>query len=113
MDAIFALTKDLSQSQYGSSAFSGKTCYGISLNSGSGGSGDCSWDDHDYETAIRIWEFGTAYTSTVTCATKSGSCASGGGLAAACPGGDLCEKTGGSGNTSHNACLWDVANHYK
>lgn len=109
MDAIFALAKDLNQSQSGSSAFSGKTCYGISLNSGGGASGSCSWDNSDYETAIRVWEFGTAYTSSVTCNTLPGSCATGGGLTGACPGGDVCEKIGNPGNTSHNACVWNVA----
>ena len=112
LDAIFALAKDLSHGQYGASAFAGKTCYGITLNAGAGGSSSCSWDSSDYETAIRVWEFGTAYNSTYTCATKPGSCATGGGSAAACPGGDLCEKVGGSGNTSHNACVWDVAHSH-
>lgn len=111
LDATFALAKDLNQSQNGSGAFSGKTCYGITLNAGGGGSASCSWDKYDYETAIRVWEFGTAYNNTFTCATKAGSCAVGG-IAAACPGGDFCEKVGGSGNTSHNACIWNVAHSH-
>jgi len=112
LDAIFALAKGLNQSQNGSSAFAGKTCYGIALNAGGGGSGSCSWNSSDYETAIRVWEFGTAYNSTYTCATKPGSCATGGGAAAACPVGDLCETVSGSGNTSHNACVWNVAHSH-
>lgn len=112
LDAIFALAKDLNRSQNGSAAFAGKTCYGVALNAGGGGSGSCSWDSSDYETAIRVWEFGTAYNSTYTCATKPGSCATGGGGAAACPGGDLCETVGESGNTSHNACVWIVAHSH-
>jgi hypothetical protein len=112
MDATFALAKDLSQSQNGSPAFSGKTCYGISLNAGSGASGNCSWDNSDYETAYRIWTFGTQYNSTATCSTKPGSCATGGGFNSGCLGGDFCEKLGDSGNTSHNACVWNVAHNH-
>lgn len=118
LDATFALAKDLQKSQNGSGAFIDPTtkkprsCYGINLNAGGDGSGSCSWDNSDYETAIRVWEFGTAYNSTYTCATKLGSCATGGGSAAACPGGDFCEKVGGSGNTSHNACVWNVAHSH-
>ena len=111
MDAVFALAKDLNQSQNGSGAFSGRTCYGIPLNAGFGGSSNCSWDGSDYETAIRVWEFGTAYNSTYTCATLTGSCATGGGASAACPGGDVCEKVS-SGGSSHNSCVWGVAHSH-
>ncbi|MFH1863802.1 MAG: hypothetical protein ABIJ85_02760 [bacterium] len=111
LDGIFAVAKDLSQSQYGSSAFAGKTCFGITLNSGGGGSASCSWDESDAETAIRVWEFGTAYdNATLSCATKENSCLLGGGLAAQCPtGGDTCETKGNRyTKRSHNGCIWDV-----
>lgn len=111
LDAIYALAKDLSKNQYGSAHFAGKTCYGIPLNSGTKTSTGCNWNASDYETAIRVWEFGTAYTDTITCATKPGSCFTGGGLATACDNGDNCERIGGSGNSSHNACLWNVAHN--
>jgi hypothetical protein len=108
MDTIFALAKDLASDQYGSNDFAGKTCYGINLNSGSSNSSFCNWSQSDVETAIRIWEFGTVYNDT--CGTKVGGCANGG-YASACDG-DICEKVGGSGNTSHNACVWNIANTY-
>jgi len=118
MDNIFAVAKELQTSKYGSPAFKdtvlnkNRTCYGIYLNSENSSANSCDWNPSDIETAIRIWEFGTAYNSTATCATLRGSCATGGGFGAACPGGDNCEVVGGSGNTSHNACLWDVTHNY-
>jgi hypothetical protein len=110
LDGIFALAKDLSQSQYGSAAFAGKTCFGIPLNSGSGGSASCSWNESSVETAIRVWEFGTAYNSTYSCATKTNSCLLGGGEAANCENGtDTCEtKDNRYPEVSHNGCVWDV-----
>jgi len=107
LDATFALAKDLHNNAGGSSALTGKTCYGITMSSTVPSS--CDWSDDQYETSIRVWEFGTAYDSTYTCATLPGSCAAGGGAAAACNGGDFCEHNGDSGNTSHNACVYDVA----
>lgn len=113
LDGIFALAKDISQSQYGSSAFAGKSCFGISLNANTPGTGShsCTWDENDVETAIRVWEFGTAYSSTLSCATKQNSCLLGGGLAAQCPtGDDSCETKSSRypGQASHNACVWDI-----
>lgn len=110
LDGIFALAKDLSQNQWGSPAFAGKSCFGIPLNSGSGGSTTCTWDDSDAETAIRVWEFGTQYTASLSCATKENSCLLGGGLNAQCPSGsDTCETIGNRyPKASHNACLWDM-----
>ncbi len=111
LDGIFALAKDLSQNQYGSAAFAGKTCFGIKLNAGSGGSASCNWSDTSAETAIRVWEFGVEWNNaTLSCATKLNSCLMGGGLDAQCPtGGDTCE-TGSNRYTqpSHNACIWNV-----
>jgi hypothetical protein len=112
LDTIFAIAKDLSRNQYGSPSFAGKSCFGIPLNSNSASSSSCNWTDSDYETAIRVWEFGTAYNETFTCATLLNSCATGGGASAACPNGDTCETKNnryGSSVPSHNACLWDVA----
>ncbi len=110
LDGIYALAKDLSQGQYGSEAFAGKTCFGIPLNAGSGASNSCSWSENSVETAIRVWEFGTAYTSAISCATASNSCLLGGGLAAQCPtGGDTCDTKGSRDPLpSHNACVMDV-----
>ncbi len=116
LDGIFALAKDLSQGQNGDSSFSGKKCFGINLNSGGGGSSSCPWDDSDAETAIRVWEFGTAYEeNSLSCATKENSCLLGGGLAAQCPtGDDTCEKINlRYSNPSHNGCIWDVYNSNK
>lgn len=111
IDGIFALAKDLSKNQYGSPAFVGKTCFGIALNSGSGGSSSCNWSDSAAETAIRVWEFGTGWDNTKkSCATKLNSCYMGGGLAAQCPtGGDTCETISTRyTQISHNGCIWDV-----
>lgn len=110
-DGIFALAKDLSQNQNGAGTFAGKTCFGIPLNSGSGGSSSCSWDESDAETAIRVWEFGTGYDSTtLSCATKENSCLLGGGTTSQCPAGsDTCEtKSSRYAKPSHNGCIWDV-----
>ncbi len=110
LDGIFALAKDLSQNQYGSAAFAGKTCFGIPLNSGSGGSSSCSWSNSGVETAIRVWEFGVNYNSTYGCATKLNSCLLGGGEAANCASGnDTCETINNRySQVSHNGCVWDI-----
>jgi hypothetical protein len=108
LDGIFALAKTLASSQYGSGSFAGKTCFGIPLNSGSGGSSSCSWSPSGVETAIRVWEFGTAYNSTYTCATAENSCATGG-MTAVCPGGDNCETINKRySDPSHNGCVYYV-----
>jgi len=118
LDEIFAIAENLSKNRSGSPAFSGQTCFGIPLNPGIGASTSCSWSDSDIETAIRIWEFGTAYNSTYGCATKRDSCATGGGQAANCEtGGDTCETINNrqyyAGQPSHNACLWDAYTNNK
>ncbi len=114
LDATYAIAKDLHDNAGGSPALTGNKCYGITMSSTNPQS--CDWatgtsdgGNSSYETAIRVWEFGTKYDSQATCATLAGSCASGGSFAAACPGGDNCEKNGQSSNTSHNACVFDVA----
>jgi hypothetical protein len=109
LDGIFAVAKDVSRNQYGSAAFTGKTCFGIPLNSGSGASPTCDWDESDVETAIRVWEFGFVYNNKFTCSTLENSCLTGGGAATNCVGGDICETVSSRyANASHNACVWDV-----
>lgn len=109
LDGIFALAKDLRQGQNGSGAFAGKTCFGISLNPGSGGSSSCSWDNSDVETAIRVWEFGTGYEETgYSCGTKERGCLLGS-LATLCERDDTCETISSRySSPSHNGCVWDI-----
>jgi hypothetical protein len=104
LDAIYGLAWNLHDSADGGGGLPA-TCFGISLNSSVPSS--CSWDDSQYEAAIKVSESG--YTEH--CLTLEGSCATGGGLDAACPGGDNCEKIGNynPSNPSHNACVWNVA----
>lgn len=107
LDATFALAKDLSTNKNGG-GFGGLTsCLKIPLNTGSSKTNGCAWSPSDYETAIKVWENGFE----PSCFTKEGSCATGGGEAAACPtGGDSCETlTNRYSRASHNACVWDVA----
>lgn len=109
LDGIFALAKDLSKNQYGAPAFAGKKCFGIPLNSGSGGSSSCSWSDNAAETAIRVWELGTKWDLTTQCATVVGSCLSG--ISTTCPGDDLltCDTVQSPKYPrSHNGCIWEV-----
>ncbi|MFH0750124.1 MAG: hypothetical protein V1917_04420 [Candidatus Gottesmanbacteria bacterium] len=111
LDGIFALAKDLSKNQYGVPRFAGKSCFGIPLNAGSGASFTCNWSDSSAETAIRVWEFGTAWIdATKSCATKRNSCSEGGGFLMQCQtGGDTCETVNNRyTQKSHNACIWDV-----
>lgn len=115
LDMIFAIAKDASINQNGNSNFTGKSCFGIPLNSGGGGSSSCNWDESDIETAIRVWELGSAWSDTnQSCLTKENSCLTGGGFSAQCPtGGDTCEtKSNRYSNPSHNACLYDKAINY-
>ncbi len=108
LDAIYGLAKDLHDNAGGSAALTGKTCFGVTMSSTNPTS--CDWSPSQYETSIRVWEFGTAYNSTYTCATKENSCATGGGADAACPGGDNCETINNRyPNPSHNACVWNIA----
>lgn len=112
LDAIYGIAVDLHTNAAGSPAFQGKSCFGIPLNYGNTAAPlSCSWgSDSLYESAIRIWEFGTAYDSTYGCATKENSCATGG-AGSNCPsGGDTCEtKDNRYSSPSHNACVYDVA----
>jgi hypothetical protein len=79
-------------------------CFGLDLNAPVPTS--CTWNASQYESAIKIAENG--YDRG--CFTLKGSCATGGGNAALCNNGvDGCEKYFNAGNTSHNACVWDVA----
>lgn len=103
LDAIYGLAWNLHDSADGGSTLP-PSCFGIPLRASVPGS--CSWNDSQYESAIKIHESG--YTSA--CLTKEGSCATGGGLDASCPSGDSCETVGNRySNPSHNACVWDVA----
>lgn len=103
LDAIYGLAWNLHDSADGGGGLP-PACFGISLNSSVPGS--CSWNDNQYESAIKIHESG--YTDA--CLTKENSCATGGGLDAACPSGDSCETINNRyANPSHNACVWDVA----
>ncbi len=121
IDAIYGAAWNLHDSADGSSTFlnpeSGApySCLGHALNTGSNVPTSCIWDASQYESAIRIAEFGTGWGQTsrgfFTCATKDNSCLTGGGPLAQCPtdtvnNPDTCAKFG---NNSHNLCLWDVA----
>jgi hypothetical protein len=120
LDLVYGVSWTLHQSADGSPAFknpstgTGYTCLGHTLNTGVDIPSSCDWNDSQYESAIRIWEFGTGWGATslgfYTCATKDNSCATGGGAAAQCPtdtaiSPDTCRT---SGNNSHNLCLWEV-----
>ena len=101
LDAIYGLAWNLHDSADGGMPFQ---CFGINLNAPVPGS--CSWDNNQYESAIKVAESG--YTQS--CLTKEGGCATGGGLDAACPNGDTCETISNRySDPSHNACVWDVA----
>lgn len=103
LDSIYAISYNLHASAAGGGGLPA-TCFGISLNSTIPTS--CSWNDSQYESAIKVSESG--YTSA--CLTKEGSCLTGGGLDAACATGDTCEtKDVRYLNPSHNACVWDAA----
>jgi hypothetical protein len=114
LDATFALAKDLHDNAGGSSELTGKSCLGITMSSTN--PTNCAWNSSQYETSIRVWEFGTQWGDTVngflTCATKAGSCATGGGVAAQCPtdtagATDTCDNS--TGANSHNACVYAKA----
>lgn len=100
LDAVYGIAWDLHDSADGGMNFQ---CFGLDLMAPIPSS--CSWTPEQYESAIKISGSGV----TNSCLTKSGSCLTGGGLNAACPSGDNCEKYSTTGNTSHNACVWDVA----
>ncbi|MDP3093844.1 MAG: hypothetical protein Q8N16_03705 [bacterium] len=121
LDATFAVAKHLSRGALGSKDpgydFTGTSCFGIPLNAGhSVHTTDCSWDQRDFQTAIKVWESG--YLVDV-CLSKTGGCAGGGGMAAKCPIDDQCEHyhdcfTGPGGwCSSHPYCIWSVTNFYK
>jgi len=115
IDAVYGAAWDLKDSADGSPFFpSNAQCLGIPLNRATNSPSSCSWNDSQYESAIRVWEFGTGWGQTdlgfYTCATKPDSCATGGGQMAQCETDtetnfDTCPV----GNNSHNQCLWDVA----
>lgn len=120
LDLVYGISWTLHDSADGSPFFknpstgTGYSCLGHTLNTGTNVPSSCNWNDSQYESAIRIWEFGTGWGATslgfFTCATKDNSCASGGGAAAQCPtdtaiNSDTCKK---SGNNSHNLCLWEI-----
>lgn len=102
LDTIYAEAYNLHASSAGGGGLPA-TCFGIALHSTIPNS--CSWNDNQYEDAIKVSESG--YTSA--CFTLEGSCATGGGMAATCPGGDNCETIFNRySNPSHNACVWNV-----
>lgn len=117
LDAIYGAAWNLHSSADGSHTFAGKSCLKIPLNWGleSQVPNSCDWSPSQYESAIRIYEFGTGWGSTqwgfFTCATKDDSCLKGGGADAQCLSDtatnfDTCAT---SGNNSHNLCVWEVA----
>ena len=67
LDAIYGLAWNLHDSADGNGGLP-PSCFGISLNSSVPGS--CSWNDSQYESAIKVHESG--YTDD--CLTKEGSC---------------------------------------
>lgn len=102
LDTIYAEAYNLHASAAGGGGLPA-TCFGIPLSSTIPGS--CSWSNSQYEAAIKVAESG--YTKA--CFTLEGSCATGGGNAATCPGGDNCETISNRyTNPSHNGCVWDV-----
>ena len=124
IDYTYGAAYQLNQNASGSPAFAGKSCFGINLIPGNRAwPTTCDWDREQYETSIRVWEFGTGYGNTsnglLTCATNDGSCYGGGGVAAQCStdkdGGpyDSCQTIGDYPNgvmeISHNACVWEVS----
>ena len=124
LDAIYGEAWTLHDNADGSPYFKnsstgkGYTCLGQTLNVASDIPYSCAWDPSQYESAIRVNEFGTGWGQTsygfLTCATKDNSCASGGSTAAECPTDtatsfDTCAI---SGNNSHNLCIWDVAHSH-
>lgn len=116
MDMVFVVAKNLSEDAGGSAAITGKSCLGIKMTSTTPTS--CDWKPDQYATAIRVWEFGVEWGPTsngfLTCATKAGSCATGGSLAAQCdkdtgtgPGqSDRCDNSVQA--NSHMGCLFEV-----
>ncbi len=121
MDEIFVIANMLRGAAGGGVDLAGKSCYGITMSSSIPTS--CAWNDSQIETALRVYQLGSYWTPTSTtanvscpypggcnCATLPGSCAAGGGIKAGCnKPGDSCEKNGSGGNTSHNACVFDVS----
>lgn len=121
IDEIYVLAQSLKEGAGGGVDLKGNKCYGITMSSSI--PTRCDWTDSQLETAIRQYELGSYWNPTSTtanvkcpyvggcnCATLKGSCAKGGGINAGCNNpGDSCEKVGGSSNTSHNACVFDVA----
>lgn len=115
LDGIFALAKDLQSNQNGYGGFAGKSCFGIPLNAGGGGSSSCSWSDTQVETAIKMWETGVQDS----CVTRIGSCAAGTGI----PFCDVntndpdCDTVHSYSHDdsliSHNACIWNVYSNNK
>lgn len=109
LDATFALAKDLHDDAGGSGDLTGKSCFGIQMSSTNPTS--CSWNNSQIETSIRVWEGGTAYDGG--CFTVKGSCISGGGTKALCPGGgDTCDTINNrysGADASHNGCVFNVA----
>lgn len=101
LDTIYAEAYTLHASAPGGGGLPA-TCFGIPLHSTIPTS--CSWNDSQYEDAIKVHE--TGYTAD--CLTLENGCAIGG-IAAKCPSGDTCETLSNRySSPSHNACVWDV-----
>jgi hypothetical protein len=112
LDAVYAVGAHLRGGAGGSPALTGKSCLGITMTSTIPTS--CDWNDSMYETAIRVWEFGTQWGNTsngfLTCATDTNSCATGG-IAAQCDtdslsSTDTCDNSPAA--NSHNSCVYEV-----
>lgn len=116
IDSIYAIANNLHGNAGGSASLYGKSCLNITFSSSIPSS--CTWTDDQYATAIRVWEFGTAWGDTpnglLTCATKLNSCFTGGSLEAQCDKDtgpedyDNCDNS--SAANSHMRCVFDVAN---
>lgn len=124
IDEIYVIANMLHGAAGAGKDLEGHTCYGIEMKSSDPQS--CAWEPYQFETAIRVYKYGSYWTPTSTsttitcpypngchCATRSeyngvSGCGAGGFEKTACQVEDTCETVGGSTHTSHNACVYDV-----
>lgn len=109
LDAVFALASDL-HNNAGGGSIAGNKCFDITMTSTNPTS--CTWEDGEYESAIKMWENG----NNPECFTRTTGCMLGDSVPACGydPNSDTqCETVGNHSSdpsvASHNACVWDVA----